>query len=275
MKKLLMMVCILGIMTAGSALAVVVEDDLAEGLVSAWLFDEGSGGTAYDSGGANNGIIHGATWTAGKFGGALAFNGTDAYVEVPDSPSLHLPEGLTVAAWMFVNTLGNHAAIIWKGEMIGWGANFSFRAATSTAGMTWGRCKDGGEEYFATDGVINTGEWTHMAMVSRAQADADGNHMSAYINGEDITGVTGQGGNIVEPPPYLVFEGEPVEIGVGRGIGGTVGNDTYFDGIIDEVVIYNRALTPGELRRIADFGAASVAVEPAGKLATTWSELKK
>ena len=266
-----------------SLAAVLIVQDVAtavltDGIVSAWLFEGSSNTTVFDSAGDNDGDINGGvTRVDGKLGKGLQFNGTDAYVEIPDDVSLHLPDAMTVAAWMNTAVSSNHAAIAWKGDIVGWGANFSWRVCTTTAGLTWGRCKAGGEEYFATDGVISTNTWHHVAMVSRTEPEpGTGRYMSAYVDGEDVTGVTGQAGNLVEAPPYLVFEGKPVEIGVGRGIGGTVGNDTYFTGIIDEVLIYDRALEPGEIGQLA--AGARVrpyAVDSSGKLAIAWGTIKQ
>ena len=72
------------------------------GLVAAYSFNEGSGSTVYDSSGnGNNGTISNATWsTAGKYGDALSFNGSNALVSVNDSTSLHLTTGMTLEAWV-------------------------------------------------------------------------------------------------------------------------------------------------------------------------------
>src|SRR5204862_394492 len=67
------------------------------GLVAAYSFDEASGTTAKDSSGNGNaGTISNATWTTGKNGGALSFNGTTSLVTVADSPSLDLTNGMTL-----------------------------------------------------------------------------------------------------------------------------------------------------------------------------------
>jgi hypothetical protein len=244
--------------------------DITTGLVSAWHFDDG---TATDIKGRNNGIVHGATVAAGKYGNCLSFDGVDDYVEIPDSLSLHLPEDLTVAAWINVNVSGNHAGVCSKHVKIGWGANFSWRIAVNTGdNITWGRCAEGAEEYFATDGVMPpTGQWVHVALTCMSP-DAP-TVQRAYINGEDITDVTGQAGNLDVQPPFLVFEGVPVEIGVGRAQGGTEGNDIFFDGLIDEVVIYKRGLTQSDIVELmgTDF---TTAVSPAGKLASVWGKVK-
>ena len=117
-----------------------------------------------------------------------------------------MPEGLTVAAWMNINVSGDHAGICAKHIKIGWGANFSFRIAiTNDTTLTWGRT-NGGEKYFATEGVIPAiGEWVHVAMTCMSP-DAPTNQR-AYVNGEDITDVTGQAGNLTAEPPFLTFKG--------------------------------------------------------------------
>jgi hypothetical protein len=267
--RLVLTILALSAMICASAYAA----GLTDGLVSAWLFNDG---TAKDLTGKNNGIIHGATKAAGKYGSCLSFNGVDNYVEIPDSPSLQLPEGLTVAAWMNVTVGGNHSAICWKGQMVGWGANFSWRVCTtSNTDMTWGRCTEGAENYFATGGVIPaTGQWVHVAQTCMAPGAAT--NQRAYVNGKDITDLTGQTDNIKAAPPFLVFEGVPVEIGVGRGINGTAGNDVYFNGLIDEVVIYNRGLTADEINQLMGANLATVvtAVNPAGKIASVWGKIK-
>lgn len=264
--RLALIVIALSAMICASAYA-----GLTDGLVSAWLFNDG---TAKDLTGKNDGIIHGATKAAGKYGSSLSFNGVDNYVEIPDSPSLHLPEGLTVAAWMNVKVGVDHGAVCWKGEKIGWGPNFSWRVATtSDTDMTWGRCPAGIEGWFATNGVTPaTNQWVHVALTSNAPGAAT--PMRCYVNGEDKTGVSGQTG-MNEKPPYLVFEGVPVEIGVGRGHGGTVGNDKFFNGLIDEVVIYDRGLTQNEIKELMGADLSTItAVDPAGKIASVWGKIK-
>jgi hypothetical protein len=271
--RLILTIIALSAMICASAYA-GIESDLGNGLVSAWLFNDGE---AVDYFGNNNGIVHGASVQTDKNrGDCLSFDGVDDYVEIPDDPSLHLPEGLTVAAWMNVNVGGNHAAICWKGEMVGWGANFSWRVCTTNdTDMTWGRCTEGAENYFATAGVIpSTGEWVHVAQTCMAPGAAT--NQRAYVNGADITDVTGQADNLAAEPPFLVFEGVPVEIGVGRGISGEAGNDVYFNGLIDDVVIYNRGLTAGEISELknTDLMSIVVSVEVAGKVTSTWGKIK-
>ncbi len=215
-------------------------------------------------------------YVAGKFGKAIEFDGIDDYIEIPDDDSLHFPEGLTVTAWINVKVSGDHAAVCWKGEKIGWGANFSWRIATATGNnMTWGRCVTGSEKYFATTNVLpGMNQWVHVALTCLS-LDAP-TTQRAYVNGKDVTNGTDQAGNLTAQPPFLVFEGKPVVMGVGRGYGGVAGDDKYFNGLIDEVGIWDRGLTVEEIEQVMTKGLPSrYSVDVYGKMAVTWGGLKK
>src|SRR5262245_24176096 len=73
------------------------------GLVGAYAFDEGSGTTVADlSGNGNTGTLNGATWTtAGRFGKALAFNGTSSYVDLGNPASLRITGSMTWSGWVY------------------------------------------------------------------------------------------------------------------------------------------------------------------------------
>jgi hypothetical protein len=73
--------------------------------------------------------------------------------------------------------------------------------------------------------------------------------------------------------PYDVWEGEPVRIGWSQGHSGNIGTEVYFEGIIDEVFIYNRPMDEDEIKELMQSGPG-LAVEPADRLATTWSRIK-
>lgn len=74
------------------------------GLVAAYSFDEGAGNSVGDSSGnGNTGTVNGPTWTAGKYGSALSFDGVDDYVRIPDSASLHLVN-FTLSFWFNVSS---------------------------------------------------------------------------------------------------------------------------------------------------------------------------
>ena len=102
--------------TTATTVPVTVQNTVSSGLVGAWAFDEASGTTAADqSGKGNNGTQTNATWIAGgKFNNALSFNGTNAWVTVPDSATLDLTTGMTVEAWVRPAAAGNWRTAVVK-----------------------------------------------------------------------------------------------------------------------------------------------------------------
>ena len=90
----------------------------SSGLVAAYGFNEGTGTTVTDaSGNGNGGTVSNTTWAAaGKYGGALSFNGTNARVDIPNSASLQLTTGMTLEAWVNpTTTSGAWRDVIYKG----------------------------------------------------------------------------------------------------------------------------------------------------------------
>jgi hypothetical protein len=272
---------VLAVVLAMGLMCAAAYADLADGLVAYWSFDSGT--AQDDSGNGNNGTIIGSpTAAAGHVGQAFDFDGVDDGINVPSNPSLELPNELTAAAWIFPRATQNaagldHAGVVWKGNMIGWGADvYNFRIATAgDAGLTWGATGGGTEGYFATANCFVDGldTWYHVVLVE------DGTVGTGYVNGVAQTAADVTGGNI-DPPrppaPYDTWPDEPVRIGWSQGRGGNIGPDTdvYFDGIIDEVTLYNRALSADEVTELMNVGLPAAAVTPADKLATTWSRIK-
>jgi hypothetical protein len=260
--------------------------ELEDGLVSAWNFDDGS---ANDSVGSNDGeFVNGASTTGAEFGMALTLENpenpatgedTGQYVAIPSSPSLEKENGIfSVSLWVYVRTGGgrNHSAMFFKGDKVGWGDHFMVRMCTTSAtNMTWGSCWAGSEGWFATNDVYEVEEWVHVAYV------VDGSEAIAYVtssatDGDTVIPPSGQANPREIQTPLLTFPERPVELGVGRQVGGNAGNDFWIDGMIDEVYFWERALSEDEVKELAG-GAlvGAVAVEAQGKLATTWAHIKK
>ncbi len=99
--------------------------------MAAYSFEEGAGSTVTDaSGHGNTGTIQNATWTtAGKYGKALVFNGSNALVTIPDSASLRLTTGMTLEAWVNPSTVSS----AWR-DVIYKGNDNYFLEVTSTNG---------------------------------------------------------------------------------------------------------------------------------------------
>ena len=241
------------------------EFDFSEGLVGAWKFDDG---TARDfSGMSNHGFILGdPEVVVGRLGEALDFDGNDDGIVIPDDPSLQLPDALTVSAWIYPRAVNDHAGIVWKGSMIGWTDDASERsynwciAMVEPSGLTWGTSAANGQEgWFTTAEVLpELNRWYHVVLVE------DGAKATAYVDGRAMAFADIDERGIDVSASYAVSEDQPVRIGWSRGVGGDIDNRVHFDGIIDEVVIYNRALNEEELVLLMNKGLPQDALNPTG-----------
>jgi len=226
-----------------------------------WLFDESSGDVATDSSeNGNDGTINGATRVNGQIGKALSFNGTSDHVVVPDADSLDL-EAWTITGWMFINeSEGNYAHMLGKRNDGLGQANYCFR--TDSTGTSWeAYFNRGGWQGVWAVGAVRKGVWLYMT------ATYDGtNTMTIYEDAVEIGS-----GDIGGPPPM----GESEVI-----LGGWQNNTSeLIDGILDEIGLFNIALSVDDIQNLMDNGLEKAtgitAVSPSGKLATTWSEIKK
>lgn len=248
---------------------------ITDGLVGYWSFNDG---TAKDnSGNGNHGKIIGAPKSvAGKMGKCFDFGGKVDGIDVPDSAKIQLPNALTVAAWVNVRAVdaskGDHAGIIWKGEWIGWGFKYNYRIAVTTGpGLTWGTCTDAAENYFATNVDLSMGKWMYVCMT------ADGANAIGYVSKDGTTltkPASDQGNPKASPKPYVTWAGQPLRIGYSVGYNSDVKDVRYFNGLIDEAVLYNRALSEAEIKSLMASDLATTAVKALGKASTTWGDIK-
>jgi hypothetical protein len=200
-----------------------------EGMISYWQLDEGSGSIAIDSVNGNHGIIQGATWTTGQADGALSFDGGNDYVAIGDI-GLDTTE-FTISLWM--NTEKGDGALVCN-NMLYWGGNqgwlfwifnyqFSFAVNHSEAVIS---------AYYPDDMHAYKGKWIHLVF-TKDTADQtkiyfDGLETSSYIQHDAWVS-----------PNFPT--GENIEIARRWDEG------WYFNGAIDEVAIYSRALTACEI----------------------------
>jgi glucose/arabinose dehydrogenase len=213
--------------TTSTPVTVTVNNTGPAGLVAAYGFNAGSGTTAADSSGNNNnGTTANTTWsTAGKFGNALSFNGTNALVTVPDANSLDLTTGMTLEAWLNPTTTGGWVDAFGKettDDVV-----YSIYSSTPANRPTGYIRKGGVFSQAAAVSPMTLNNWTHLATTY------DGANLRFYVNGTLIS-TTAATGAI------------DTSNGVLR-IGGNSIFGEYFKGLIDEVRIYNRALSAAEI----------------------------
>src|SRR6266446_866464 len=206
----------------------VLEHRLAPaGLVAAYAFDAGTGSTVADaSGNGNTGTIVNATWaTAGKYGHALSFNGTNARVDINDAAALHLTTAMTLEAWVNPSVVSN----AWRDLVYKGNDNYYLMATTDHSSLPGGGIISGGTyaETFGTT-ILATNTWTHLA------ATYDGTTLRLYVNGVQVSSVAKTG--------TILTSTNPLQLG-GDSIYGQ-----YFQGMLDEVRVYNVALTAAQVQ---------------------------
>ena len=218
------------------------------GLVAAYGFNEGSGTTVTDaSGNGNNGTIGGATWTtSGKYGNALVFNGTSALVTINNSASLQLGTAMTLEAWVSPSTVSSAwRDVIYKGN-----DNYYLEGTSPTSGQpAAGGTFSGSPIYGTTALTANT--WTHLA------ATYDGTTMRLYVNGVQVASQAQTGA--------IATSTNPLQIG-GDSIYGQ-----YFAGTIDEVRVYNVALTAAQIQSDTNTPLGNIPTAPGNLSATVIS----
>jgi hypothetical protein len=202
-------------------------------------FDEGSGNYANDSTSyENDGVLYNGTnvcnggdcptWvsnTPAGYGYAIEFDGDNDYISIPDSGGEFLPSQLTVEAWIYTESTIAWQCIVERGSPTATGWHFYVSSGNHLY------TNIGGEAFHSQSGTITPNTWYHVAFVW------DGNTITHYVNGINV------GSALVTS---LYTGGDRVYIGIRRG-GGT--DELGFNGTIDEVAIYNRALSEAEIRQ--------------------------
>jgi hypothetical protein len=194
-------------------------------LVGWWKFDEGAGAIALDmSGHGNHGTLQGdPQWVDGRDGGALEFDGTGDYVDCGNTPVISPTTELTVMAWIKVNPwTKTWEAILAKGDD-------SYRLSRSGSGnATHFGCGGTSGNYFDGSTVVTDNQWHHVCGVY------DGARQTIYIDGVLDTAIPSTGS--------VTASANNLFIGENSGAAGR-----HITGLIDDVRLYNRALTVEEI----------------------------
>ena len=225
-----------------------------------WHFEEGSGTETKDATAGLVGTLVGdIKWVEGRTGNtALEFSGkvgAPQYVEVEHSDELNIDEQITMAAWVYPNSLPTG------------GQENKFTIVFKLAYYMQLEPGDGAESpiayyfydttppgYHISEGIVKANEWSHVAVVW------DGSQANFYINGVKDSKVITQTGTGRSNTEAVQFGGENAAC-----------CPRFFQGRIDQVVIANYALGEAEISALMTM----VAVQPQSKLSITWSEIKR
>jgi hypothetical protein len=209
----------------------------ADSPVAAYGFEETSGATVMDSAASPvNGTISGATRVAGgRFGRALSFDGANDLVRITDAAKLDLTTGMTLEAWVKPALNGGWRTVLLKerpGDLAY--ALYGTAPGAPSAQLT----TPAGGDYRTADAAtaLPLNSWSHLA------ATYDGALLRLFVNGVQVA-THGYAGSLPTSASDLFIGGNSVWT-------------EFFEGLIDEVRIYDRALTAGEIQ--ADMAAPVV-----------------
>ena len=219
-------------------------------LIGKWNFDEGTGTLADDSSGNgyNGTLTNAPTWTKGKVGKGLSFDGLNDYVTVASNSSLKYQGGnFSFAGWIYINSTETSGGYFFSKPWNGSGQYnyYLYTAANSTVTLNLhGASQDG----LATLAELAPGVWYHIAFT----LDSSRN-IVLYVNG--VSNRTATHG-ITDWTPSSGDANLPLAIGTlypyGEGWGGVAGH--AIDAKMDDIRVYGRTLTAGEIRTLYDIG---------------------
>jgi hypothetical protein len=263
MKRLIWIILAVATSSLSSLLFCIVSEAVAaipkDNLVLYLPMDEGKGSEARDeSGNGNDGVLLGdPKWVEGKSGSAIEFDGTDDCIEVANSDSLN-PKEITIALWV---KLGEVPAPGYNGIVSKWAPNWSgYLLQAHASHPIEPLVGDGTAQFAAIRGLKGAEQdvWYHAAMTW------DGKTLSLYINGKEpdydkAASDHGMAGEMKVPISSLLI--------------GKRHDQHFFKGVIDEVMIFNKALSLDDIQFIMEHGLA--VKNYSGKVSTTWAALKK
>jgi len=234
-------------------------DNTSADLVAHWKLDEGSGNTVYDSSSyGNDGTFKGdPQWVVGYYGGALEFDGTDDNIDCGNDDSLNIADEITLSAWINMAQrpdVDNWYTIPWKEgaySMYLYGADNEVTTLAADFWLDTGRA----DIWNGPDIDIPPNNWTHIAVTF------NGTDFEFYVNGEH---------------DYTQNEPATIEISAINLLFTEDGSN--FEGLVDDVRIYNRALTQDEIVAAMEGGEEypyALSPEPAdgALIEDTWANL--
>lgn len=227
---------------AGLSFSSQVHHALGAYAVGIWDFDEGSGTTANDSSGYGNDgdLVNGPVFRCGeddtpsRDGCSLEFNGTNTYVEVSNDASLSISDKITITAWFKSNNFAGYGPIVFRAAGHGLYPRLITR---SDEKLQWQYGLDGVTKSIVSDITLDTDTWYYAVGVIDVTKGG-----RLYINGREHGSNTDTGTSINNGSHS-------------RWFGRDSNMSAYFNGIIDEVRIYNEALSFAQIKQLYVQGA--------------------
>lgn len=229
-----------------------------ESAAAIWLFDEGKGNEANDfTGNGHDAELNSTEWVDGKFGKALSFDGAKSNGKTPETDALALQD-FTIC--FFVNPGDQDEAIVSLIDYSHTNCNWVVQSENAISTKLWYMGYRGTDETWQNNAAgyvpFTEGKWQHVAFV---KTDVE---VLAYKDGVLIH--THKNNN-----PKVKYEPYPLNFG------GWYGTSRFFNGILDDVAIFEGALSEDDIKSIATKGLIdAAAVSPSGKLSIAWATIK-
>jgi len=239
--------------------------------VGMWLFDEGSGNTAKDSSGSKNDgtLMNDPKWVNGKFGKALSFEGANDYVVIQKGAAVLEQQfsQMSIVAYVYPTAFSGGTygpTVITRTDTDGWAMRVNNGQLLADLRLTGGNVT---AVIPPTQLSLNT--WSHIAITYSNSTGI----INGYINGRNIGTLKGSGTikNAANANTCTFIGTDPA---------GCVPQGAEFDfsGSMDEIAMFDVALTDNDIKSIADSGLGRAlgisAVSYAGKLTTAWANIK-
>lgn len=208
---------------------------LEKGMIGFWPLDEGSGTVAYDASyESNNGTLNGPIYTNGKSGKALSFNGTSDYVSGPttDFPTGSSP--VSMFAWVKTSATSRETMVSYGSSATGQAVSINVNQLGSNGHFV----VDFYNDYVDSGIKINDGNWHFVGFSLSASSTS----ITLDVDGIPVSATLPSVPNILNGTNYQI----------GRWVTAGTGDIApyYFSGLIDDVRVYNRALTSSEINEI-------------------------
>lgn len=230
----------------------------AANAVAIWLLDEGKGEEIKDSSGnGHTGKFVGKPeWADGKIGKGVKFNGSTSHIEVDDPDQKLTPKHITMLAWVNLdNVAGTHAIL----EQYDWVASLGTYCLRTVDATVYFAPIWGVDSILAQGGDLKAGQWMHIA------ATYDGKDAKALVNGKIVaTGTDAQKRDLI-----------PSKKSLSIGVRGDTKDIHWMAGVLDEIAIYDEALSENDIQKIMNSGLSKIlAVSSLDKLSATWGNIK-